>query len=50
MASRVAISEADTPEKKTYLDRLVALMDLSQDSLTQLDYQISAVRTAMAMS
>jgi hypothetical protein len=34
VASRVAISEADTPEKKTYLDRLVALMDLSQDSLT----------------
>lgn len=50
VASRVAIGEADTPEEKAYLDRLVALMDLPQDLVAHLDSQVRAVRTAVATS
>jgi uncharacterized membrane protein YebE (DUF533 family) len=48
VASRVAIGDADTPEEKAYLDRLVALMDLPADLVTHLDAQIGAVRQTVA--
>ncbi len=48
VASRVAIGDADTPEEKAYLDRLVALMDLPTDLVTHLDAQIGAVRQTVA--
>lgn len=48
VASRVAIGEADTPEEKAYLDRLVALMDLPGDLVAHLDSQISAARSTIA--
>ncbi len=48
VASRVAIGEADTPEEKAYLDRLVALLDLPQDLVAHLDSQLNAVRTTVA--
>ena len=50
VASRVAIGEADTPEEKAYLERLVALLDLPQDLVAHLDSQISSVRTTVAAS
>jgi uncharacterized membrane protein YebE (DUF533 family) len=48
VASRVAIGDADTPEEKAYLDRLVALLDLPADLVTHLDAQIGAVRQTVA--
>jgi uncharacterized membrane protein YebE (DUF533 family) len=48
VASRVAIGDADTPEEKAYLDRLVALLDLPADLVTHLDTQIAVVRQTVA--
>ncbi len=48
VASRVAIGDADTPEEKAYLDRLVALMDLPGDLVAHLDSQIDAARRTVA--
>ena len=48
VASRVAIGDADTPEEKAYLDRLVALMDLPADLVTHLDAHIGAVRQTVS--
>ena len=48
VASRLTIGEADTPEEKAYLDRLVALLDLPPDLVAHLDTQIDGVRGAVA--
>lgn len=48
VASRVAIGDADTPEEKAYLERLVALLDLPGDLVAHLETQINAVRQTVA--
>jgi uncharacterized membrane protein YebE (DUF533 family) len=48
VASRVAIGDADTPEEKAYLDRLIALLDLPGDLVAHLDSQINALRNTVS--
>jgi uncharacterized membrane protein YebE (DUF533 family) len=47
VASRLTIGDADTPEEKAYLDRLIALLDLPADLVAHLDAQIDGVRGAV---
>ncbi|KAB0265854.1 tellurite resistance TerB family protein [Microvirga brassicacearum] len=48
VASRLVIGDADTPEEKAYLDRLVSLMNLPPDLVAHLDAQVDGVRGAVA--